>query len=353
VFVKNAWYVAAHDVEVTRTLYPTTVLGERVVLYRTDKGDPVVLEDACPHRKLPLSMGRLKGDGIECGYHGLVFDCAGKCVHVPGSAKIPTGAQVRSYPAVSRYGLVWVWMGEAQRADPATIFKVEHYGELGWDRNQGGDMTVACNYLYITDNLLDPSHVAWVHPSSFGDVSCEGEPVKTTVAAEGVTASRWMRDAEIAPFYAPLIPLKGRCDRLQHYEVRFPSHALVKAVFVPAGHGGDGAELRPDAAVMDSYNFMTPLDDGRTRYYWFQMRNFALNDDTASALMDQSVRGAFSEDKVILEAVQQGFKHKTSANIDLAIDRAPLSFRQKLQQLIAAEDTSLAAGNAAALKSIR
>src|SRR5215469_3217534 len=111
-FMRNAWYVAAWDREVTRDLLSVQVLGERIVLYRTECGTPVALEDACPHRKLPLSMGRIHGDHVECGYHGLTFDCEGACVRAPGSPRIPQGAKVRSYPLAERYGLLWIWMGE-------------------------------------------------------------------------------------------------------------------------------------------------------------------------------------------------------------------------------------------------
>src|SRR5687768_12079412 len=97
-FLRNAWYVAAWSKELNEGTLPVQMLGDRVVLYRKTDGKVAALEDACPHRKLPLSMGRIKGDHIECGYHGLTFDCSGTCVKVPGAAHIPPSAQVRSYP---------------------------------------------------------------------------------------------------------------------------------------------------------------------------------------------------------------------------------------------------------------
>lgn len=339
-FLRNAWYVAAWDREITRALKPLTILDERIVFYRTTLGQVVALEDACPHRKLPLSMGRLQGDRIECGYHGLTFDAAGACTRVPCSDYIPRGARVHSYPAVSRYGLVWIWMGPPELADPATIFPVQHWGEPGWGTNSGDAMTVDAHYLFVTDNLLDPSHVAWVHQGSFGNAACESEPVSVQAGGQGITASRWLRGGEVVPFYAPFLKFQGLCDRLQHYEVRFPSHAIIKAVIVPAGSAGPDAERHPQAFIMDSYNFMTPVDADQTRYYWFQMRNFAPDDQAVSELMTDSVRSIFSEDQSILRAVHQGFKHQRTPNIDIAIDSAPLRFRRRLSQLIAAEQAA-------------
>ena len=333
-FLFDAWYVAAMDRELTHLPLAIKILNERIVLYRQTDRTAVALEDACVHRKLPLSMGRIQGDGLECGYHGLVYNAAGECVRMPCADRIPKKARVRSYPLVSRYGLLWIWMGSAQRADASTIFHVEHWGDPSWGMTQGDAMTVDCNYLYMTDNLLDPSHVAWVHRSSFGNAACESTPVQVVANESGVIASRWMNGVEVAPIYVPFMPFQGLCDRLQHYEVRYPSHALIKAVFVPSGEGGADAESREAAFIMDSYNFLTPVDAGHTRYYWFQMRNVFPNDEQLSSLLGEGVKSAFEEDRTILNAVQLSFADTRTPNIDIAIDAAPLRFRRRIAQLI-------------------
>lgn len=343
-FLRNAWYVAAWDHELGRELKPIRILGEEVVLYRKRDGAPAALEDACPHRKLPLSMGRIKGDEVECGYHGLTFDCTGACTRAPVQEKIPPAARVRSYPLEVRYGLIWIWMGEAEKADPSTIFQVEHWGDPAWGFNQGDSMTLDCNYLYMTDNLLDPSHVSWVHRTSFGGVQAiEGTPIETTVGEDGVTVWRWMIDVEPAPFYAPFLKFSGNCDRKQHYEVRYPCNAIIRAIFVPARTGGEGRPYHEDAFLMDSYNFMTPVDENQTRYYWFQMRNFAPDDEEVSRQFASSVRGAFDEDRAVLNAVHKGMANKRTPHLDLRIDIGPLRFRRNLGNLIASESQQLAA----------
>lgn len=336
-FLKNAWYVAAWDHEIGRALTPVRMLDQPIVLYRTEAGAVAALEDACPHRKLPLSMGRLKGDQVECGYHGLTFDASGTCTRVPGAERIPHRACVRSYPVAERYGLVWVWMGDPAQADPVTIFDIPEWGNPAWGVNRGDAMTLACNYLYMTDNLLDPSHVAWVHQSSFAGAGTDEVALNTDVHDKGVTVWRWMMDTPPAPFYAQFLKFAGNCDRKQHYEVHWPSHAIIKAIFAPVGTGGEGKDLHPDTFVMDSYNFMTPVSATETRYYWFQMRNFAPDDSEVSERFAKSVRGAFEEDRVILNAVQKGMDSMQTPNLDLAIDLGPLRFRQRLQRMIEAE----------------
>jgi len=292
-FLRNAWYVAAWDRELGQVPLAVRVLGEDIVLYRRSDGRAVALEDACPHRKLPLSQGRIQGDLLECGYHGLRFDCSGRCVKVPGTDNIPAAALVRAFPLENRYGLLWIWMGEPAGAARQAIHHIPHWDDPTWGRNQGEAMTMACNYLHITDNLLDPSHVSWVHQSSFGNADYQETEVDTLVAENGITVSRWMHD-------------------------------------------------------------LTPIDASNTRYYWFQMRNFAPGDAEVSRQFTESVGFAFAEDKKILEAVQKGIDKARVAPIGLKIDLGPTRFRRALAQLIAKEQAELAAvahnGNAPGMR---
>ena len=197
--------------------------------------------------------------------------------------------------------------------------------------------SIACNYLYITDNLLDPSHVAWVHPGSFAGDGSDETPLQVTIGDDGVTTWRWIIDAAAAPFYAPYLKFEGNCDRKQQYEVRYPSNALIKAYICPGGTGGEDKPLHPDTFVMDSFNFLTPVDETTTRYFWFQMRNVAPNDADVSRRFAASVRGAFEEDRVILQASQRGISESTTPTINLRTDSGGIRFRRRLSQMIEAE----------------
>lgn len=336
-FLKNAWYVGAWSHEVTHSLKQIVMLGEKICVYRNSQGEVIALEDACPHRKLPLSKGRIKDDNVECGYHGLTFDCAGQCVWAPGGGRMPSAAKVRPYPVHEKYGLVWIWMGNAAIADADEIIDIPNFYDPDWGMNSGDAMELKCNYLLMCDNLLDPSHVAWVHETSFAQAATRDTPLKVTKTEVGVIVHRWMMNVDAAPFYAKIIGFEGKCDRLQHYEVRYPSHALIRSIFTPAGTGGPDGTLHQDTFVMDSYNFMTPVNDGETRYYWFQLRNIRPKDEELSKLMAADVRGAFEEDRAILNEVQIGMNSKTSPHIDLSIDAGQLRFRRQLEAMIAEE----------------
>lgn len=117
---RNQWYVAAFSREIGDELFARTVCDEPLVLWRA--GDEVVaLADRCVPRRFPLSRSRRLGDTVVCGYHGFTYDAAGTCVAVPGQTRILRTARVRSYPVVEQDSFVWVWIGERELADPATI----------------------------------------------------------------------------------------------------------------------------------------------------------------------------------------------------------------------------------------
>ncbi len=341
-FLRNAWYVAAWSSEIDRRLQQIRVLGERICMFRSDAGGVVALEDACPHRKLPLSKGRIKDGNLECGYHGLTFDCSGQCVWAPGTGGIPRGARVRRYPVHEKYGLAWIWMGDAAAADPDEILPIPNYDDPDWGINRGAALELKCNYLFVCDNLLDPTHVAWVHQSSFGQDAVRDAPLQVTQTEDGIVVHRWMMDVEPAPFYKKIVAFDGNCDRLQHYEVRYPSLALARAVFTPAGTGGPDGPLDESTFIMDSYNFMTPVSETETRYYWFQLRNVRPGDEDLSRMMSEDVRDAFEEDRAVLNEVQIGMDTSTSPPINLSIDGGPLRFRRQLETMIAREATAAA-----------
>ncbi len=336
-FLRNEWYVAAWDQEVGRTLVPRTILGDKVVLYRKEDGTVVALEDACPHRKLPLSMGRLIEDRVQCGYHGLEFDCTGTCVQAPTQDRIPDNADIRSYPVIERWNWIWIWMGDPARADEGKIIDIPHFDDPNWGVNRGPAMDIACNYQFMTDNLLDPSHVSFVHSSSLGNEDTISAQVETEVKGTTVITSRWLLECRLAPFFEPRVKFSGLVDRLQHYELRLPSMAVIKDIIAPAGAGAPEGRLHPNVFLLDSYNFITPVDEENCRYYWFQVRNFDPADEAVSGDLTNDFIEAFSEDKVVMEAVQIGMKDKKTPNLDLAIDKGSRRARKILQKMIMAE----------------
>jgi vanillate O-demethylase monooxygenase subunit len=339
-FLRNSWYVARVSREVTREPLAVRLLGQDIVLFRRQDGSPVALEDACPHRKLPLSMGRIKGDAIECGYHGLTFDGCGTCIEAPTQARIPAAARVRSYPVRDRYGLLWIWMGEPEQAEHTPLLHIEHHDDPSWHMTGGDSLLCSCHYLWLVDNLLDPSHVAWVHRSTFASSGTEDTPLQIDGDAHGVVCSRWIYGKMPPPFYEPLVQFEGPADRLQHYEVRLPSIAINRSIFAPAGMGGQQVGDDPRIYRMVSYNFLTPIDADRTLYFWLQHRNTDPHNQALTERIAAGAKAAFEEDRQVLEAVHRGMKNPATPHIGLLLDAGAARFRKTLAERISAEQAS-------------
>ncbi len=337
-YIRNTWYVCARSQDISQALTPCVILEEKIVLFRRSDGTVAALEDACPHRKLPLSKGSLQGDTVVCGYHGLTFDGGGRCVAAPTQeGAIPRRAQVRSYPIEERYGFAWIWMGAPELAAATPLIDIPEYDNPAWGRTECGALDIACHYLWITDNLLDPSHVAWVHLGSFAGAGTDNVALEITEEEERVIVWRWIRDRPAPPYYAPFLAFDGPCDRKQHYECRLPSIAINKSIYTPAGTGGSDEGLPATAFVNYSYNFMTPVDADHSLYFWFQHRNQRPDDAEMSASMFAGATMAFNEDKDVLEDVHAGMKYARSPYINLGIDAAAMRFRKKVECQIAAE----------------
>jgi vanillate O-demethylase monooxygenase subunit len=334
-FLHNAWYVAAWDHEVGRQMLSRRILGKPVVLFRTTGGMAVALEDRCVHRFLPLSRGELRDDQVVCGYHGMTYDASGKCVRIPGQSLIPRTARVRSYRIAERWGCVFIWMGDVARADESEIIDVPFYNDESWAINRGEPLHIRAHYQLITDNLLDPTHVSYVHTSTFGTQAVAEIPVQVKHQGRTVSVTRHIPDSPPAPFFAKVGRFTGNVDRWQVYSLNLPSTAVVDAGSKPSGidAAAEAASVR-----INSYNFITPETDRSSFYFYFQLRNFAPNDESMTALMNDQFAKAFHEDKVVLEDIQSMIDSSgEEPHFNLAIDNASVRARHMLERLIAAE----------------
>src|SRR6185437_6660687 len=187
-FLRNCWYVAAEAGEVTRAPLARLLLGEPVVMYRREDGMPVALEDRCCHRRAPLSKGKVIGDRLQCGYHGFTFDASGACVAIPGQDRVPASLGVRCYPVIERHRYIWIWMGEG-KADPAKIPDFYYNDDPNWAA-VGANLHVEANYLLLVENLIDLSHVAFVHSSTIGSTEDTNAKLKLDRGDEFVRVIR-------------------------------------------------------------------------------------------------------------------------------------------------------------------
>ena len=232
-------------------------------------------------------------------------------------------------------------MGDPNKANPDDIFEIKNFDNPDWGYTEGGVLSIACNYLWVVDNLLDPSHVAWVHVTSFGGSGTDDQPLDLEKTEDGITVSRWIYDQPPSPYYKDLLRFEGNCDRKQHYEMSIPGIALNMSIYTPPGTGGPQSKPVDNTYVNISYNFMTPVDEKNTQYIWFQHRNTDPQNVEISEKMNAGARMAFLEDKVILEEVQKGMDNMVTPHIDLGLDAGAKLFRLKLQRMIDQEQNHI------------
>lgn len=337
-FVRNTWYPIAWSRDIGRTLAKRRILGDDLVLYRRGDGAVAALDDVCPHRLAPLSIGKLKGDQIECGYHGLTFDCTGRCVRVPGQAITITQPVVRSYPVTENMGLCWIWMGDPALADPATVFDLPQYHDReNWSAVEGDALLIGADYLSLADNLCDPAHVSFVHLSTLGNAASEDVPVQYEKQDGKMLAWRWIIDAPAIPLFQKFGNFTGHVDRWHYYHYYAPSIAVIDFGSAATGTGApEGA--RDNCVQIYACHFITPVDATTCIDHWLHVKNFQADAATNQALSDQ-FRIAFNEDKAILEAIQQNEAKglQPSQRLKIAIDAAPAGMRRMVRQMIQAE----------------
>ena len=345
-WLRNCWYVIAWEHEIPADGFlARMVLGEPLLAYRTAAGKLAVLEDRCCHRQAPLSKGRREGDCIRCGYHGLKFDADGACVEVPGMDRPPPAARVRTYPVVERNKWVFVWMGEAARADTTMLPDNFSCNAPDW-HYQPGYMHYATPYLLICDNLLDFSHLSYVHEKTLGGsvAIALAQPTIEAVSAggqRGLRVSRQVPDVPPPPYYSKIKQLSCNVDRWFIYDFLLPGTLLMRSGGRPVADAAD--DLR-HAVQLHSCQTLTPETETSTHYFFQQAYQADAADSAVTEGIFQSLIAAFNEDREMISAQHRNLRADRAAPmLPLHMDSALLRFRRLLVAEAAAEAASGAA----------
>lgn len=297
--VRHAWYAVATSDEVGRRLLSREVLETSIVLYRRQDGRPVVLQNRCPHRSFPLASGSLEGDSLRCGYHGLRYDAQGRCDEIPMQSRVPDGPCLRRYAAVERASFVWVWFGPAETADEALLPVPDWMSAAGWDRYQGY-LQLDGGYLHMHENLLDLSHLSFLHATTFGTPEYARAPVQLEVQGEDIQVWRHV-ECVLPDLYA--VPLGWQGERVMRSS---GSRYVAPGLHVNTGILRHPA-LAPDAppAEIRVAQLITPETRERTHYWFVACRNFARGRPDLDAFMCQAQLRAFSEDQFAIEQISR------------------------------------------------
>jgi vanillate O-demethylase monooxygenase subunit len=336
-YLRNRWYVAARAEELETGPVGRTIMDEPVVLFRGASGRVAALEDSCAHRYMPLSHGKVEHGRIQCPYHGLVYDSDGACVLVPGQSRVPPGARVRSYPVAEKWRYVWIWMGDPATADAATIPDYHWNDDPAWIA-VGGYFHVRGSYRLLIDNLLDLSHVAYVHASTLGTDRVADFPVRVRREDDKVHVDRWITGEPAPPMFKAVGNFDGPVDRWQLIQYQEPSHFMIDVGCADAGTGAQQGD-RSRGVTMFSNHTLTPETETSTHYFWHHARNFRLDEPALTERLEAATSKAFGEDVAIIEAQQDRMARAPAGKpiVDINADAGVLQARRLLDRLIEQE----------------
>jgi len=351
-FLRNTWYVVGWSDEFHGPgPYSRTVIDCRLVLYRTTDSTLVALHDRCPHRWAPLSKGRVEGDSLRCMYHGLRFDQHGQCVEVPGQSRIAPSLCIPTIPLIERHRLAWVWLGDAAHPDPEKIPDLSML-EQTWRRIYFGSIDYEANYALINDNLLDLSHISFLHAKSVGrPVATEDEGANvqpyipggaaSTPLKNGVRVESWVcgpaARSVLVPRGTPTGDLWTRTD------------FLVPGIFISvdrmfiAGTAMENRDRAPPEGItalsdVMSIQAVTPISRRSTRYFFsFGPRSSDLP-PSESEQMWAIVQETFREDLQMIQEQQKIIDIDSGGRMGgIAADRGLTFFRKMMNNLLLSE----------------
>lgn len=341
-FIMNAWYVIAWPNEVlSDKLLARTVCNEAIVLWRNADGSLSALEDRCCHREMPLAKGWLENGTVRCSYHGLRFGPDGQCIEFPGQDRVPPSVKVRSYPVCEKFGWIWVWPGDALKADEALIPDIFARNDHPEWTSGGGTTYIRGNYQLISDNLLDLTHESYVHITSLGNDAVVHNPMETAINGDRVTVERWMINHEPAPFWKSAIKsatgYDGPCDRWQIINFLPPANVVLDVGVAPTGTGAPEGN-RNKGAPGCNLNAITPETETTTWYFWAFSRQFQREDAELTQKLAGRVAQIFEEDRDAIEAVQLVMNRTPKRPyVNLRIDAGNVAARKAVQRKLEEE----------------
>ena len=338
-YLRNRWYVAAWDNELGDKPLARIIMDDPIVFFRDSAGKPVALEDSCAHRYMALSEGKVIDGCIQCPYHGLEYDNTGTCVTVPGQSYIPPGAAVNAYPVAERYRYIWVWTGDPALADESLIPDFHWNDDPDWVA-VGDYFYVKGSYRLLIDNLLDLSHVAYVHATTLGTDGVANFPVKVNREDDKVHVERWIFGEPVAPMFKMVGDFDegAAVDRWQLIHYQEPSHFMIDVGCAVAGTGATEGD-RSQGVTMFSNHTLTPETESSTHYFWHHARNFRLDEPELTEKLAKATSTAFGEDVIIIETQQNRMERAGAQKsiVDINADAGVLQASRMLDALIEAE----------------
>ena len=342
----NTWYVACSSEEVSDKPLARKICNQNVVFYRDAEQKIVALEDFCPHRGAPLSLGFVEQGQLVCGYHGLRMGSDGHTHSMP-KQRVKAFPCIKAFPVAEMGGFIWLWPGDPKLAKHEDIPLFEWQNPEKWAYG-GGLYHIQCDYRLMIDNLMDLTHETYVHADSIGQKEIDEEPVKTKVENGEVVTSRFMENITAPPFWQMALKENGldpeqQVDRWQICRFSPPSHIMIEVGVATAGKGGYHAPEECKAATI-VVDFITPETDTSIWYFWGMARKWRPQDAALTQKIREGQGKIFAEDQEMLEQQQQNLlTYPERQLLMLDIDSGGVQSRRMLKRIIEQEQAQASA----------
>lgn len=333
---RNQWYVAGFSTDIDTGIVARTFLEQPVVMFRDSAGKAHALSGICPHRMMPLELGKLKEDRLVCGYHGLEFALDGACVAAPTSSSIPDCA-LDAFPLREVGPLLWIWMGDPAFAEATPL---PDQGAIGIGSD--GYLTqcvdyceLKARYSLLIDNLFDLSHLGFVHASIVGEGGIALAPPRIEEREGRLIVERTLRDGPTDDYHRLLHPSMG--DRMT---IRLETDMIGISLINAGGPAFDGKdETSPLLGHQNFIHAITPATRTDTHYWIMLSRDYRIDDVELSTALASLEIAVVQQDKEVLEAIEQLLRSTPTLPVEISMppDNGAMRARLRLIQMIRAE----------------
>ncbi|WP_414589802.1 Rieske 2Fe-2S domain-containing protein [Scytonema sp. PCC 10023] len=326
--LKNFWYACEFSSAVTSKPKRVSLLNQDFVLYRNSNKEVVALKDQCPHRGAALSNGWVEKDCIRCPYHGWKFQTDGTCIQIPANqpgVPIPKKARIDTYPVQEKYGFVWLFWGDLAEQKRPPLPSLTEFDAPGW-RVVSGELQWNAHYTRVLENVIDFSHVAFIHANSFGS----GIADQPQIENYDVCLEEWSASATVTAnqskktkgFWKHFLNKQGSRPLSVTLSFYMPNISRLEFDF-PIGH-----------FKMILFSSHLPIDDKTTVSKWIVLRNF-LTAPWADGDARKRALKTMLEDKPIVESQSpQVIPDDLTAELHVPSDALSIAYRKLHKQCL-------------------
>ncbi|HWA53518.1 MAG TPA: Rieske 2Fe-2S domain-containing protein [Solirubrobacterales bacterium] len=310
--LRRCWQPVARVSDLEKGPQRSVLLGEALSVFLTESGAPAVVSDRCAHRGASLSMGKVRGDSIQCPYHGWEWDRDGACTRVPSlpdQSQIPPRARIPAFPVREQWGLVWTALQEPLGEPPALAW----FDPEQWTWGHGEPFELPVGFGLMIENFRDVSHFAFVHQATLPGMAEVIEPLEPQRDGFEVVLRRkveWDNDAD---------DVWGTLREMEYH--------VIAPNFI-------GARLFTDDGERCLLHAARAISATESGHYWIEGGLESFDQEQVQAAIDYDWR-VYSEDRAIISAIEPPeLPLDPNADVNTLADRYTLAYRAAFREFV-------------------